>query len=81
MIKNSIVRDLVKVLECSPLSYSEMQNYIYYHPSRKDVRTSSMGRGYWCTSLNKLLKNRVIYKNSEGKYESNPGESDSVSFF
>lgn len=81
MIEKSIVRDLVKVLECNPMTYSEMQNYIYYNPTRKDIRVDIMSRGYWCTSINKLIKNGVIYKNLDGKYESNPGESDSISFF
>ena len=81
MIKDSIVRDLIKNLECTPMSYTEMQNYIYYHPSRKNIITSSVSRGYWCTSINKLIKKKVIYKNSENKYQSSPNQSDNHSFF
>jgi len=81
MKKKSIVRDLVKVLECQSMTYTQMQNYIYYNPCRVDIRTHSMSRGYWCTSINKLIKNGIIYKNSNGKYQSSPNESDNYSFF
>lgn len=81
MNSTSIVRDLVKVLECQPMSYTQMQDYIFYHPTRKDIRTQSRSRGYWCTSINKLIRNGVIYKNSENKYTTYPGTSNDYSFF
>ena len=81
MKSTSIVRDLVKVLECQPMKYTEMQDYIFYHPSRKTILTSSRSRGYWCTSINKLVRNGVIYKNKDDKYVTSPGSSNDYSFF
>lgn len=81
MNSTSIVRDLIKVLECQPMKYTEMQDYVFYHPTRKKILTESRGRGYWCTSINKLIRNGVIYKNSENKYIADPGRCNDYSFF
>jgi hypothetical protein len=49
MRKNTIVRDLIKVLEFKPMNYSEMQDFVFYHQSRPVNLNNIKSRGYWCT--------------------------------
>jgi hypothetical protein len=79
--KNTIVRDLIKILEFKPLSYTEIQDFVFYHQSRPVNLKNFKGRGFWCTNINNLIRTKTIYKNEDEKYVTNKGQSDSDSFF
>jgi hypothetical protein len=67
MKKNTIVRDLIKVLEFKPMNYSEMQDFVFYHQSRPVNLNNIKSRGYWCTNIRNLIRTGTIYKNKEKK--------------
>jgi hypothetical protein len=81
MKKNTIVRDLIKVLEFKPMTYSEMQDFVFYHQSRPVNLMIHRSRGFWCTNIRNLLRTGTIYKNEEKKYVTSRGKSDSDTFF
>lgn len=78
--ETSITKDLVIQLEKRTMRYTEMQSFVYYHPSR-DKRKHLVSRGYWCTNLTSLFNNHIIHKHPLFGYYAIPGTSDRKTFY